>query len=400
MNEKSSKPKILIVDDEPENIRILSIILRPKYRIMAATNGAEALELALSQKKPDLIFLDIMMPGMDGYEVCRCLKNHPDTKSIPVIFTTALNSAEDEIKGLAAGAADYITKPFHGDIILARAGTHIELKLHRDHLEELARERADQLIHSERLATLGTLSAGIIHEMSNQVHLLLLSIELLQVKFNNLLPFMEIETENMKENSGTMTSLNDFQGLLKKILLAGKRATSILDNMKKFVRRDDKKKVPVSVGTCVENALQLFQNALKHHAQVIKNLDESIPEINGNPGQLEQVIINLFKNASDAMESFNENLLMVSVTHEKAHVRMIIEDTGSGIPEDKLETIWEPFFTTKDSEKGLGLGLSVTKKIIEDHGGNIWAENRNEGGARFVIELPVNNIQGEQVVHA
>ncbi|MCK9372198.1 MAG: diguanylate cyclase [Sulfuricurvum sp.] len=132
------KPIVLIVDDTPMNIEILSKILSKEYEIKIATRGEKALEIARSQVPPDLILLDIMMPGMDGYEVCVQLKGNPDTAEIPVIFVTAKSNVEDETKGFSVGAVDYITKPFHFPIVQARIQTHLRLSRQSRLLEEYA----------------------------------------------------------------------------------------------------------------------------------------------------------------------------------------------------------------------------------------------------------------------
>ncbi len=133
----ATRPKVLIVDDERLNIRVLNEVLRNDYEIMVATGGEQALKLAASAK-PDLVLLDIMMPAMDGYEVCRRLKEAEATKNTPVIFISALNNATDETRGFELGAVDYVTKPFNPAVVKARVQTHIRLKLQADLLEKLA----------------------------------------------------------------------------------------------------------------------------------------------------------------------------------------------------------------------------------------------------------------------
>jgi len=137
MPNENDKPSILIVDDTPTNIQVLAENLRADYRLKVATSGQAALDIVRSAK-PDLILLDVMMAGMDGYEVCRRLKANPDTQGIPVIFVTARNDAQDEEQGLKLGAMDYIAKPFHPAIVKARVQNHINLKMKTDLLEALA----------------------------------------------------------------------------------------------------------------------------------------------------------------------------------------------------------------------------------------------------------------------
>lgn len=153
MEDSSSRPKILIVDDTPENIDVLGGILRADYRRSVALDGEKALKIAASDDAPDMILLDVMMPGMDGYEVCRRLKTDGQTKDIPVIFVTAKGEVDDEAKGFGLGAVDYITKPVSPPIVLARVKTHLELKQARvalenqnEILEQRVKERTTELV--------------------------------------------------------------------------------------------------------------------------------------------------------------------------------------------------------------------------------------------------------------
>ena len=172
---KEEMPRILIVDDERLNIDVLNGLLRDQYAIMVAMNGEQALKAARSKYRPDLILLDIMMPEMDGYEVCRQLKLDETTRDIPVIFVTAMEGADDETKGFDAGAVDYITKPIKSMVTLARIKTHLELKFQRDYLSTLSmrdgltgvanRRRFDAYldrVHQKSLATQSHLSLLMI----------------------------------------------------------------------------------------------------------------------------------------------------------------------------------------------------------------------------------------------
>jgi putative two-component system response regulator len=142
------KQTILVVDDAPENIDVLSGVLRSEYKVKAALNGERALKIATGDPKPDMILLDIMMPGIDGYEVCRQLKANPATVKIPVIFITAMSEVEDEKMGLELGAVDYITKPISPPIVLARVHTQLALYDQNRELEQKVRARTEELQQS------------------------------------------------------------------------------------------------------------------------------------------------------------------------------------------------------------------------------------------------------------
>lgn len=160
----NGQQSILIVDDSPENIMILLDLLRGQYTITVATNGKRALQLAGSNTPPDLILLDVLMPDMDGYEVCSQLKAVPGTSDIPVIFVTGLSDESDEQKGLDLGAVDFIQKPFSPPLVQARVRNHLELKKHRDHLEDVVQERTRDLLLTQDAAILGL---GILAEFRN-----------------------------------------------------------------------------------------------------------------------------------------------------------------------------------------------------------------------------------------
>lgn len=141
---------ILIVDDEPANLSLLNETLKTIYKVMVAKDGKKAIIIAQSNQPPDLILLDIMMPGIDGYEVLRRLKDNDHTKGIPIIFVTSKGQEDDESKGLEMGAVDYIAKPFNPTIVKARVKTHLEIKRHRDFMEWMLKERNKEIKQMEK----------------------------------------------------------------------------------------------------------------------------------------------------------------------------------------------------------------------------------------------------------
>jgi len=202
MLNETKKPLILIVDDTPTNIQVLAEALRAEYRVRVANSGKIAFEIIAKLGAPDLILLDVMMPEMDGYEVCRRLKQAPETRNVPVIFVTGLDSVEDEERGLKSGAMDYIAKPYRPSIICARVRTQLELKRARDWLAdqntyleaEVARQMKEneqaqlQLLQSEKLAAMGQLAAGIAHEINAPAQYVNNNVQFLKDAFGHLLP--------------------------------------------------------------------------------------------------------------------------------------------------------------------------------------------------------------------
>ncbi len=188
---------ILVVDDEQPNRKLLRAQLSVMgYTVREADSGSEALEMA--REKPDLILLDVMMPNMDGFEVCRRLKESEATRDIPVIYLSAMKDAKSKVHGLAAGGVDYISKPYDGPELLARVKTHLTLHRQEEELSRYARqlqlmveERTRQLIHADRLATLGTFAAAIAHEVNGPLHYIGGSAELLKLFWNEAEPFLQ-----------------------------------------------------------------------------------------------------------------------------------------------------------------------------------------------------------------
>jgi CheY-like chemotaxis protein len=171
LQEKIKRKTILVVDDTPDNLTFISGLLKDDYRVKVANNGQKAITIARSNDPPDLIMLDIMMPGMDGYDVCRMLKADPQSPDIPIIFLTAKAEIEDERQGLELGAVDYITKPVSPPILMARVKTQLTLKESYDNLRELLQFREDMvnmIVHDLRNPISNILLVTISHKLSRK----------------------------------------------------------------------------------------------------------------------------------------------------------------------------------------------------------------------------------------
>lgn len=386
------QPVILCVDDELRNLSLLEAVLTSRGYLTVLVQDGETALAKLCSQPIDLVLLDVIMPGMDGFEVCRRIKADSSTCAIPVLFVTSLEDTAVETRGLELGAADYLIKPFVTAVLQARVQTHLALKAHRDRMEELAETRARQLVHAERLSTLGTLAAGVIHEINSPLTYVLgfasLLLNGIQQLVGQMPPLEPHETRLMADWRAFLE--HNAEGAAR-VVEGAHRIHFIMESMRKFSRRGQVEKVQVSVPGCIENALTLCHNTLKYHVTVHKEVAADLPPVIANAQQLEQVFVNLFKNAADAMDKQKKGTLTITLLRENGVVRSIVEDNGPGLDPAQLDTIWEPFFTTKDAETGTGLGLSVSRGIIEDHQGRIWAENRGQGeGARFIVELPVS----------
>ncbi len=386
-----AKPVILVAEDEATNIRILLETLKDDYELIIAKNGQEAIQRINIEDPPDMILLDIDMPVMNGHDACRQIKQNPRLKYIPVIFITAKSEEADEARGFELGAVDYITKPFSPSLVRMRIHTQLELKKHRDDLESLAEARAQQLVHADRLVTLGTLTAGIVHEINNPLSFITLSSAMMKSQVDKLVTVMAAAALTPDQRKTFDAYCTETLSMTANLQEGSERIEQIIQSMKSFYRKDQGEKVPVPIDGCVEDALRISHNTLKYHVKVEKSIPANLPTLTGVPQRLVQVLVNLFNNAAHAMEGRKDSRLAITAQRmaDPDGVRLLVEDNGPGLPPDKLETIWDAFYTTKGPEKGTGLGLSISRGIITEHHGKIWAENRPEGGARFVIEVPL-----------
>lgn len=206
-----NKPRVLIVDDTPESINILLNALKDEFSVVAATNGLKAIERASQLPKPDIILLDVIMTGMDGYQVCKTLKSSDETKDIPIIFVTALGESKDELKGLQLGAVDFITKPITPSLVRSRVHNHLELKRHRDHLQELVDERTLQLKRANESAieAMGIVAENRDFETGGHIQRTKNFVRILAEKLAEMPKYKDVLTKGMIEHLYFSAPLHD-----------------------------------------------------------------------------------------------------------------------------------------------------------------------------------------------
>jgi signal transduction histidine kinase len=420
----SSKPDttILIVDDSPENLLILNDLLRPHYRVIAADSGEAGLRLAASQPPPDLILLDVMMPGVDGYAVLAQLQENPDTSEIPVMFLTALADPQDEERGLELGAADYINKPIKPAVVLARVSTQLENKRTRDWMKnqnaaleaEVSRRVAEKhalqskLLQSEKLASIGLLVAGIAHEINTPVGFVNSNLGTLRDYAGDLLKVLghvadALETDVVLSREWVRLMRErlkdiDFEYLRQDLpnLLAESRegldrVKKIVADLKNFAHADSDEWQAVDLNAGLQSTLNLVGNELKYKVSIDKALG-ALPLVNCNPGRINQVFMNLLVNAGQAITE--HGTITLKTWEDGGLVYVMVRDTGCGIPGDLLGRIFDPFFTTKPVGKGTGLGLSLAWGIVHGHGGHIDVDSTVGIGTTFTVILPVAGLAG------
>ncbi|MEM1254580.1 MAG: response regulator [Cyanobacteria bacterium P01_H01_bin.21] len=428
----SHQSEILIVDDIPTNIKLLyEFLQQSNYRVSIAKNAESAFK-KLEKIVPDLILLDVMMPGMDGYEVCEKLKRNPETRDIPVIFMTARTDEVDKVKGLSIGAVDYITKPIHPDEVLARIKVHLTLRhtqmqllseiterkqtekeLH-EALDELKRVHI-QLVHNEKMSSLGHLVAGVAHEINNPINFIYANLHHAEHYVEELLDIIRLYKQHFPNppreilDKSEELDLDYLQKDLVKILnsmsLGTSRICDIVLSLRKFSRLHESEVKWADIHEGIDSTLTILQGNLQRSGypdiQVIKAYG-SLPLIECYAGQLNQVFMNLLSNAIEAINERDTGRTVAEVSAEPSTIKITTEvkdkwliiqiaDNGSGIPKSLRSQIFNPFFTTKDVGKGTGMGLSISHKIIaETHNGRLWCEpNLDQQGTQFFIEIPI-----------
>jgi two-component system NtrC family sensor kinase len=397
--------KVLIAEDDLASRLALKVNLQKwGHEVVEAQDGDQAWQL-LQREKPKIAILDWMMPGIEGMELCRRIRANTEGDYIYVILLTAKGDNEDVVVGLDAGADDYITKPFDREIMRSRiavgarivqyetllAEQNAQLQRYSCEMEKIAEERSKQLVHAERMATVGVLSAGIAHEINNPTAFISGNIQTLERFCRDLEPSLR---KHMEENSENREKLEFILGEMPKtvegIRKGVARISRIVNGLKSFCRKnkDSGETAVCDLNTCIGQALELCHNALKYNVTVNKDIAEDLPQIKADSQQIEQVLINLFVNAVDAMKEMEQGILSVAAQCVGGTVTVKVSDNGQGIPDDKLNDIWQPFFTTKPPDKGTGLGLFTVQSIIENHEGQIKVENKSSGGAEFTFTLP------------
>ncbi len=368
--EETSGPKILIVDDTPANIDVLDLFLEKEgYKISIAQSGESALDLA-DRISPDLILLDVMMPGIDGFETCRRLKSNDKTSDIPIIFITARNESADIIKGFSMGGVDYITKPFSQEEVCARVHLHLKLKTLMAALETKNQKLAD--LNDLKNKFLGMAS----HDLRNPI-------STIQGFSKILLDHGETLAKDAKKEflQSIHKVSNDMLTLLDDLLNISTIESGKLELQ---VKRG-------SFGQLVKERVRMYQ-VMAERKNLATHLDiEEMAEFSFDPNRISQVIDNLLSNAIKFSPPGKE--IYIWLGQRNGQAKFSVRDQGPGISPEDQDKLFKHFQKLKArptaDEPSHGLGLAIAKKMVEAHKGKITVESQPGSGATFSFFIPL-----------
>jgi two-component system sensor histidine kinase/response regulator len=367
-------PTVLVVDDNPKNVQIIALLLREqKYKIIIAVNGKSAIDL-VERARPDLILLDVMMPGMDGFEACQLIKSKPENENIPVIFLTALSEKINIVKGFETGGVDYITKPFNKEELISRIKTHLELKFARDEMQKMTNHLIElNSIKDKMFSVIG-------HDLRSPVGSIKMTLDFL------------------KSDLGQQYRIEDFRSAINNLAQTTDEVFGLLENLLGWAKSQsgNLSVIPenINVSELINSVYLLHKGSIAHKKLHFENrINESII-VNSDLNMLKTVLRNLLSNAIKFTPEGGTITLSSDQSNEFTNIT--VSDNGVGISTENMSRLFDEKQHASsygtNNESGSGIGLILCMSFIKSNNGRLLVESIPGKGSSFTIELPLLKI--------
>ena len=391
-------PNILIVDDVPDNLKVLGNILKPDgYRIRSVLNGEIALQVT-EKEKPDLILLDIMMPEMDGFEVCSRLKKNPSLNDVPIIFISSLNDTDDIVKALTSGGADYITKPFKPEEVKARVATHLNIYNQRKELEQQKNELLQQKNELQQQRNELQQQRNVLQNQSKE----LLELNATKDKFFSIIahdlrsPFNGFLglTQIMAEELPSLT-MSEVQAIAVDMRISATNLFRLIENLLHWSSMQQgkipfKPEVTKLIKVVDESVTMIRESAKNKSIDIIIDIPDDTT-VFADSYMLQTVIRNLFSNAVKFTHKGGKITISAKAKDGK-NIEITVKDSGIGMSPALIENLFRIDVKTNrigtEDEPSTGLGLLLCKDFIEKHGGKLLVESEVGKGSTFNFTIP------------
>lgn len=391
---------ILVIDDNPANLAVIVNLLEScGAEAIIARDGSDGLKRAKAFH-PDLILLDVMMPGVDGFETCTLLKAAEETQDIPVIFMTALAEAKEKMRGFEVGGVDYITKPINNGEVLARISTHLNIRQLTKNLQDKNQELLDtlqnlqttqaQLIQAEKMAALGNLVAGVAHEINTPIGVGITEASFLNDKTVEICKLFDEQELTQSVFEKYLSINSQISGSILKNL---QRAAELVSNFK-LVAVDQKSEnlVTFHIRQYIERTLLSLNSKLETKSPSIQIECEPDLELKSYPGVFSLIITNLVMNSLvHGFADAGDHTISFGIEVGEIDVIFRYSDNGAGMSPETLQKVFDPFFTTKRSQGATGLGMHIVYNLVTQKlKGEITCVSSPEEGTEFTIKMPIN----------
>lgn len=375
-------PNIIIVDDVPDNLKILGNILKFEgYKVRPVPNGMMALKVA-EMKKPDLILLDIMMPDMDGFEVCRRLKGNPKMFDVPVIFISALNDTGNIVKALKSGGVDFITKPFQAEEVIVRVKTHLDLYMQSKRLEKQSKELQDLVATKDKFFSI------IAHDLRGPLGGFMQLTEMMAVEFN------EFTSDQQKE-------------MIVELSQSSRSIYNLLENLLEWSRMQQGQTAfrpeEINLRELLSECINALTDSIRYKS-IQLNVDiTDAQKVTADKNMIQSVIRNLVSNAVKFTPSGGKVNISADLSENNTLV-FVVRDTGIGMNNMMISNLFQINANIRrpgtEGEQSTGLGLLLCKEFVEKHGGELWVESEEGKGTAFYFTIPENKLTQDLIVES